>query len=84
MEIELGDKVRDKITGFTGIAVAKTEFLNGCIQFNVLPKQKEKDKMPEEIGIDVGSLEVINPKRIRIRKKDTGGAMTRKCQRRNF
>jgi len=37
-EIELGDKVRCIHTGFIGIAVARTEFINGCIQFNVLPK----------------------------------------------
>ena len=28
MEVELGDQVKDKVTGFVGIAVARTEFLS--------------------------------------------------------
>lgn len=29
-EPQLGDKVRDAITGFKGIAMAQTTWLNGC------------------------------------------------------
>lgn len=36
--IHLGDKVTDSITGFTGIAYARIEFLTGCIQIGILPK----------------------------------------------
>lgn len=35
--IKLGDKVKDSITGFEGVVVARIEYLNGCIQFEVLP-----------------------------------------------
>ena len=83
-EIKLGDKVRDIHTGFEGVAVAKTEFINGCIQYNILPKCKEKGKMPEDIGIDSQSLEVIPTKKKKIIKKETGGAMNRNKIRRNF
>jgi len=83
-EIRLGDKVKDKVTGFIGTAVAKTEFLNGCIQFNVQGKVDKGNKIPEDIGIDIGSLELILPKKVKIKKKDTGGAMTRNLCRRNF
>ena len=72
-EIKLGDKVRDKITGFMGIAVAKTEFLNGCIQFNVLPKGDKINKMPDEISIDEQSLEIVKVKRKKKIKKEMGG-----------
>jgi len=82
-EIKLGDKVRDKVSGFIGIAVAKTEFLNGCIQWSVMPKAGKDGKMPEEVGIDSQSLEVIIPK-VKIKKKDTGGRITRNLCRRNF
>ncbi len=30
MVIELGSKVIDRITGFKGVAVARTTFINGC------------------------------------------------------
>ena len=83
-EIKLGSKVRDKVTGFVGIATARTEFLNGCIQYSIQPKVEKDNKVPEEIAVDVGSLEVIKPKKIKIKKKDTGGPMTRHFHRRNY
>ena len=39
--IELGQKVRCQVTGFEGIVIAKCEYLNGCIQFEVQPKSKK-------------------------------------------
>ena len=83
-EIKLGSKVRDKVSGVVGIAVAKTEFLNGCIQYNVQPRVGKDNKIPEEIGIDIESLEVIQTKKVKVKSKNTGGAMTRHICRRNF
>jgi len=83
-EIKLGDKVRCIITGFTGTAVAKTEFINGCIQWSVLPKGDKTNKMPEDMSIDNQSLEIITPKKKPIRKKETGGPMKIGMQSRNF
>lgn len=34
-EIKLGDEIKDLITGLKGIAVARIEYLNGCIQFGL-------------------------------------------------
>ena len=47
MSIKLGDTVKDYITGFTGIAGARTEYLTGCIQFGVIPKTLNKDGKPQ-------------------------------------
>ena len=58
-KIQLGDKVKCKHSGFTGIAVARSEFINGCIQIEVLPKVKKGNEMVEAQGIDELSLEVI-------------------------
>jgi hypothetical protein len=33
--IRLGDRVKDLVTGIEGIAVASTEWLNGCVRFTV-------------------------------------------------
>ena len=41
MKIALGDKVKDKITGFTGIATGRAEYLTGCIRFYVERPGKE-------------------------------------------
>ena len=84
-EIKLGDKVKDIHTGFVGVAVAKTEFINGCIQWSVLSKIGKDNKMLEEVGIDSQSLEVVTPKKKpKPVKRENGGAMTRNLQRRNF
>lgn len=86
-EIKLGDKVRCIHTGFTGTAIAKTEFLNKCIQWHVLPRGKDKGKMPEDMGIDEESLELVKKptKKVKkIEKNGNGGGMTRGLNRRNF
>jgi len=59
-EIQLGDKVKCKYTGFIGIATMKTEFINGCIQIGVIPRVGKENKIPEEIGIDSQSLIIIS------------------------
>jgi len=65
-KIELGDTVKCIHTGFKGVAVARTEFINGCIQYSVAPKVKNDNKIEDEIGMDENSLEVVEP-----RKKET-------------
>ena len=75
-EIELGDKVKCKYTGFTGIAVARTEFVNGCVQYAVAPKWDGKGLGIEEIQIDEQSLLIVKPVKKEI-KKDEGGGRNR-------
>jgi len=72
-EIKLGNQVRCKITGFKGTAVAKTEFLNGCIQYTLVGKVGKDNKVPEEMMMDIESLEKIPIKRKKIKKSNTGG-----------
>lgn len=58
-EIQLGDQVKCKYTGFKGIAVCKMEFINKCVQFGVAPKANKDNKVPEEIFIDSQSLIIV-------------------------
>ena len=85
--IELGDKVKCKYTGFVGIAVAKTEYINGCVQYSVVPRADRNNKLHEEVGIDEESLIIIK-KNNNNKKKDEeeppGGAMRKAISRRNF
>ena len=73
MDIKLGDKIKCIHTGFTGIAITKMEFMNGCIQYEVVPKVGKDNKMPESVFIDIQSLEVIKKKPKPRVKKDSGG-----------
>lgn len=80
-EIQLGDKVRDIVTGFTGTVVNKTEFLNGCVQYGVIPKCGKDNKAPEEVGIDEQNLEVIKPKKKKkVKKKESNGGPYKMAQ----
>lgn len=84
-EIKLGDTVKCKYTGYTGVAVARTDFINGCIQFLIAPKWDKKTIMQEEIGIDSQSLILIKKKKQpREEKESTGGAMTMGLKQRGF
>lgn len=58
--IRLGQKVRDKITGYEGIAVARAVFLFGCSRVLVQPQETKEDGTPiEDYYIDEQRLEVI-------------------------
>lgn len=73
--IELGQKVRCKVTGLTGIATARCEYLNGCIQICVTPRSRKIEKDDDVwkgTYIDIDYLEVVKGG-IKIRRKDAGG-----------
>ncbi len=72
--IKLGQRVRDTITGFEGIATAKVEYLNGCVQFCIKPKITKDGKISEGEYIDVGQLEVIKGE-VKVDPKSIGGEM---------
>ena len=72
MKIKLGDHVRDKVSGFEGIAVAKVKYLNGCLQFGIKSKIGSDGKMPESEYVDWQQLERID-KGIDLRTKQVGG-----------
>lgn len=59
-KFKLGDRVRDKVTGFTGIATAKHEFLAGCIQFSVAPPVKPDGTSTEAMSYDWERLERVD------------------------
>lgn len=72
--IKLGTKVKDKVTGFVGIATSRIEFLNGCVQYSVKPKMKKgENKVPESSFFDEQQLEILEKKKLDIKKKSTGG-----------
>ena len=41
--IKLGDKVKDSITGFTGVATGRTVYYNGCISVLVTSNKLSSD-----------------------------------------
>jgi hypothetical protein len=43
MTIKLGDKVKDRISGFAGIATGEFKYLNGCVRIQVDPDKLDKE-----------------------------------------
>ena len=88
-KIELGDQVKCKYTGFKGVIVAKTEFINGCVQFSVVPKWDGKSPIMEEMSIDEGSLEIIKKRKKEVEEdyedeEENGGSMRRILKQRGY
>ena len=73
MKINLGDKVKDKVTGFTGIVVCKHSYLNGCDRCTVQPPINKEKEMPLEESFDEPQLEVLKKSVIKVGNQDTGG-----------
>lgn len=61
--VNLGDKVKDLVTGFTGIAVGKTTWLYGCHRISVQPLVDKEGKMVDALTFDEPQLEVIKPRK---------------------
>ena len=50
-KIKLGQEVRDRVTGFKGIATARTTYLQGCDRISVQPQiSKTNVDMTKAIG----------------------------------
>ena len=67
------DKVKDTITGFTGIVTGRTEWLNGCIRYGIQPT-KLKDGLPVECQhIDEEQLELVSRPKKKVKSTPSGG-----------
>ena len=58
-KIKLGDRVRDKMTGFEGTVNARIEYMYGCTQFEVQPDVDKTGAYRSHEWIDEPQLEII-------------------------
>jgi hypothetical protein len=83
--ISLGDLVRDYITGFEGIAVAKTEWLYDYRRIGVQARIVNDDgTIPEVQWIDEDQLTQITPLVINLEKEKKNPAGTTSIPKRNI
>ena len=57
--IDLGKMVRDRVSGFEGIVIARTQWLNGCVRITVQGPVDKEGKFTEPQTIDEPQLEVL-------------------------
>lgn len=72
-QIKPGDLVQDKITGFKGIAVVRSEWLNGCIRIQVQPQVLHEGKPVDAQPFDQEQLELLKARAHFSEALPTGG-----------
>lgn len=72
--MNLGDTVRDKVTGLEGIATSRCTYLNGCDHIAIQPRAKD-GRIPPAQWVDYPQVEVIESLTVRpeARPVRTGG-----------
>jgi hypothetical protein len=84
--VNLGDKVKDRVSGLTGIAVARTQWLNGCVRIAIQPSTLDKDgKVQEATYVDEPQIDILKagaikveigtPEPVRTERNKTGGPL---------
>lgn len=73
-KINTGDEAKDRITGFRGIVVARTEWLNKCVRISIQPRELREGKPIESQTFDEEQIELIKPAVVKTTKpRQTGG-----------
>ena len=79
---ELGDQVKDRVTGLKGIAVAVTTWISGCNRITIQPPVDKDGKPPENYTVDEDMIEVIKKNKLgkvkKKKKKELGGPLPMK------
>ncbi len=71
-KFNLGDKVKDQITGFEGVVVCRSQWLNCCNTYTVKPVEL-KDGVPQEaVYFDEPQLDLVVEK-LHKENRETGG-----------
>jgi hypothetical protein len=71
-KFKLGVKLRDMVTGLTGITKSRVEYLNGCIQYSIQPPVGADGKYPDSYWFDQDQLVLVD-NGISVQKNDNGG-----------
>ena len=71
--INLGDIVVDRVSGLEGTAVSRTEYLNGCVHYAIMPKLKKGATEMPSWNIDEAQLSVVKKKAVVVKKANVGG-----------
>ena len=70
-KVELGDEVEDRVSGFKGIAVARTRWISGCDRISIQPKGVDKDgKTFESQSFDEPMLKIIKRGKVEVTERD--------------
>lgn len=81
--IGLGDVARDEVTGFVGMVVAETKWMNGCVRLSLQPQKLDKDGKPLDTqSFDIEQLVLVKATK-KPEHKPAGGPMPSPARRRD-
>lgn len=63
--INLGDEVKDTVTGFKGIAMARHSYFQGCNRITIQPPIDKEKELPDEHTFDEPQLIVIKKAKVK-------------------
>lgn len=75
VKVKLGDKVKCKVTGFTGIVIGKTDYLYGCTRLGVQAKADKDGKIPDTFWCDEPQVDIVKEGVVKRSDNNTGGPM---------
>lgn len=71
--ITLGDKVRDPVTGFEGVAVARHVYLTGCNRITIQPPVEDgSSELPSTNALDAPLLVVVESQYVEYKEPTVG------------
>lgn len=59
-QVELGDEVKCKITGYRGIVTSIAKCITGCDRATVQPPVNKKGEIPTSHWLDLDALEILH------------------------
>lgn len=72
-KFQLGDIVKDTVTGYQGVVMCRTDWLHGCTRYGLQPTKLDKDGKPQDtIMFDEPQLVLVKAKKVE-RQTSTGG-----------
>lgn len=75
--IELGDEVRDTLSGVTGIAIGRTTWITGCDNIQIRPQGMHDGRPIDTFAADEPIVEIVEKAKVKVQvaqtPRDRGG-----------
>lgn len=70
--IDMGAIARDTLTGFTGVVMARVEYLTGCNQVSLQPVCEKDNELKAATWFDVERVELLDAPKVVVSARPTG------------
>jgi hypothetical protein len=59
-KFQLGNKIKDLVSGAVGITTGRIQYINGCVQYNIQQPVDKDGKQPDSFYYDQNQLEFVD------------------------